>query len=113
MAARIAAVRAADADGQATPARKRDDGEPGTHLQTAYDAALSRTTPAPLAPGQRIGPRPWITRGQPIEAYSDAELLRLAHWIRSDDALRTEDDLLMAMSPEPGFHPAATNFPAR
>jgi hypothetical protein len=27
--------------------------------------------------------------GYPIDTYSDAELLGLAQWIRSDDALRT------------------------
>jgi len=103
IAAHNAAVRSADEDEQATLARDRDDGEPGTHLQTAYEAALSRTTPAPLAPGQRIGPRPWITRGQPIEAYSDAELLRLAQWIRS------EDELLMEMMRELGFQRRGKN----
>jgi hypothetical protein len=30
----------------------------------------------------------------PIDTYSDAEILRLAQWIRSDDVLQTEDELL-------------------
>ena len=73
----------------------------------------TRTTPAPPAPGQRIGPRPWIIRGQPIEAYSDAELLRLAQWIRSDDILRTEDELLQEMMRELGFQRRGKNVVAR
>ena len=90
-----------------------DDGEPGRLVQTADEAALSRTTPAPPAPGHRIGPRPWIIRGQPIEAYSDAELLRLAEWIRSDDILRTQDELLQEMMRELGFQRRGKNVVAR
>jgi very-short-patch-repair endonuclease len=107
------AVRAADEGAQATLARDAEDGEPGTVLQTAYEAALSRTAHAPPAPAQRIGPRPWITRGQPIEAYSDAELLKLAQWIRSDDILRTEDELLQEMVRELGFQRRGKNVVAR
>ena len=108
-----AAVRAADEGEQATLARDPDESEPGTLLQTAYEAALSRTTPAPPALGQRIGPRPWITPGQPIEAYSDAELLKLAQWIRSDDILRTQDELLQEMMRELGFQRRGKNVVAR
>jgi very-short-patch-repair endonuclease len=108
-----AAVRAADQGEQTTLARDPDDGEPGTLSQTAYQAAPSRTTPAPPAPAQRTGPRPWIIRGQPIEAYSDAELLRLAQWIRSDDILRTEDELLQEMMRELGFQRRGKNVVAR
>jgi hypothetical protein len=82
-------------------------------LPTVNQAALSRTTPAPPASGQRIGPRPWIIRGQPIEAYSDAELLRPAQWIRSDDILRTEDELLQEMMRELGFQRRGKNVVAR
>ena len=108
-----AAVRAADEGEQATLARDPDESEPGTLLQTAYQAALSRTTPAPPALGQRISPRPWITPGQPIEAYSDAELLKLAQWIRSDDILRTQDELLQEMMRELGFQRRGKNVVAR
>jgi very-short-patch-repair endonuclease len=113
IAAYHAAVRAADEGEQATLVRDPDDGEPGTLLQTAHEAALSRTTPASPAPGQRIGPRPWITRGQPIEAYSDTELLRLAQWMRSDDILRTQDELLQEMMRELGFQRRGKNVVAR
>jgi very-short-patch-repair endonuclease len=112
IAAYHAAVRAADEGGQATLVRDPDDG-PGTLLQTAYEAALSRTAPAPPMSAQRIGPRPWITHGQPIEAYSDAELLKLAHWIRSDDILRTQDELLQEMMRELGFQRRGKNVVAR
>jgi very-short-patch-repair endonuclease len=113
IAAYHAAVQAADEGEQDALAHDPDDGEPGTLLQTAYEAALSRTTPAPPAPGQRMGPRPWIIRGQPIEAYSDTELLRLAQWIRSDDILRTEDELLQEMMHELGFQRRGKNVVAR
>jgi hypothetical protein len=89
------------------------ENEPGKLLQTAYEAALSRTTPAPSAPGQRTGQRRWITHGQPIEAYSDAELLALAKWIRSDDILRTEDELLQEMMHELGFQRRGKNVVRR
>ena len=82
-------------------------------MQTSYEAALSRITPAPPAPEQRLGPRPRITRGQPIEAYSDAELLRLAQWIRTDDVLRTQDELLQEMMRELGFQRRGKNVVAR
>jgi hypothetical protein len=58
-------------------------------------------------------PRPWISRGQPIDAYSDAELLKLAQWIRSDDILRTEDELLQEMMRELGFQRRSKNVVTR
>jgi very-short-patch-repair endonuclease len=104
------AVRDAD---QGTLVRDTEDGELTTRLQTAFEAALSRTTGTLPTSGQRIGPRPWIIRGQPIDAYSDAELLKLAQWIRSDDALRTEDELLQEMMRELGFQRRGRNVVAR
>ena len=97
----------------ATLVRDADVGEPTARLQTAYEAALSRITPAPPTPGQRIGPCPSITRGGPIDTYTDAELLRLAQWIRSDDVLRTEDELLQEMMRELGFQRRGKNVVAR
>jgi very-short-patch-repair endonuclease len=90
-----------------------DEGEPTTGLRTAYEAALSRIRPVPSAPGQRLGPRPWIAPGCPIDTYSDAELIRLAQWIRSDDALRTRDELLQEMMRELGFQRRGKNVVAR
>ena len=84
--------------------------QPPARLQTSYEAALSRLTPAP---GQHRGPRPPVLSGQPIEAYSDAGLLSLARWITADDALRTEDELLQEMMRELGFQRRGKNVVAR
>ncbi len=54
-----------------------------------------------------------VSRGNPIETYSDAELLSIARWIRSDDALRTEDELLQEMMKELGFQRRGKNVVAR
>jgi len=113
IAAYHSAVRDVDEGEQAMLVHDADDGDPATRLQTAYEAALSRTTPASATPGHRVGPRPWISRGQPIDAYSDTELLRLAQWIRSDDVLRTEDELLQEMMHELGFQRRGKNVVAR
>jgi very-short-patch-repair endonuclease len=101
-----------DADGgQPTAAERRtgDSPTPG-RLPTTYQAAVSRTVPAA---GQRTGPRPWIIPGQLIDAYSETELIDLARWIRSDDALRTEDELLREMMHELGFQKRGKNIVAR
>jgi very-short-patch-repair endonuclease len=117
------AVRDADDSGPATrdirrpapvtPMGDLDDGEPPARLQTSYERALSRITPAPPAPNQRLGQRPPIARGYPIDTYSDAELRRLAQWIRSDDVLRTQDELLQEMMRELGFQRRGRNVVAR
>ena len=114
------ALRDADAEEPATqrqvpaaPVRHAREAEGTMPLQTAYGAALTRITPQPPAAGQRKGPRPWITPGYPIDTYSDAELLSLAHWIRSDDALRTQDELLQEMMRELGFQRRGKNVVAR
>jgi very-short-patch-repair endonuclease len=90
-----------------------DQGEPATRLPTAYEAAQFRSAPTPPAPGQRTGARPWITRGLPIDDYSDAELVGLARWISSDDVLRTEDELLQEMMRELGFQRRGRKVVAR
>ena len=116
------AVRDAD-DGTATPdlrwqapaapVRHAEDAEPTRRLQTPYDVAPSRITPGPPAPGQRKSPRPWLVPGYPIDTYSDTELLNLARWIRSDDALRTQEELLQEMMRELGFQRRGKNVVAR
>ncbi len=105
------AVRDAEADRHGTLVR--DGGEPATRHQTSYEAAPSQTGPAAPAARQRAGSRPWIASGQPIDAYSDAELLKLAEWIRTDDVLRTEDELLQEMMRELGFQRRGKNVVAR
>src|SRR6185437_12688046 len=95
---------------ETAPARGTGEGALADHLPTAYETALSRVaSPA----GQRTGPRPWILPGQPIDVYSDAELISLAQWIRSDDGLRTEDELLHEMMNELGFQRRGRNVVAR
>ena len=113
IAAYQAAVRGADEDDLAIDEQDAAEDEPGTPLRTMYEAALSRAIPAPSARNQRIDPRPWITPGQPIDAYSDSELLSLAQWIRSDDLLRTQDELLHEMMRELGFQRRGKNVVAR
>jgi very-short-patch-repair endonuclease len=97
-------------DSQAAPTVRSGHRESTAGLPTSYQAALSRVTPAA---GQRKGPRPPVTAGLSIEAYSDAELASLARWIRTDDALRTEDELLQEMMRELGFQRRGKNVVAR
>jgi very-short-patch-repair endonuclease len=117
------AVRDADGDERATgdsrqqaPAsvvRPAHEAEGTTYPQSGFKTALSPVTPEPPALGQREGPRPWVSPGYPIETYSDTELLNLARWIRSDDALRTQDELLQEMMRELGFQRRGKNVVTR
>jgi hypothetical protein len=107
------ATRGTRRQAPATPVHGADEAEGFTRLQTTYEAALSHRTPEPPAAEQRKGPRPWIVPGYPIDTYSDAELLNLAQWIRSDDALRTHDELLQEMMRELGFQRRGKNVVAR
>lgn len=90
-----------------------DEGESITPLHSTYEAALSRLPTGSPWPEQRRRARPPITPGYSIEAYSDTELLQLAQWIKSDDALRTEDELLQSMMRELGFQRRGKNVVAR
>ena len=56
--------------------------------------------------------RPFIYPGQAINAYSNDDLDRLARWIRSDDVLRTEEELLTEMMRELGFQRRGKNVVA-
>ena len=107
------ATRDARRQAPARPVHDVEVAEGATRLQTTYEAALSRITPETPTAGQRKGPRPWILPGYPIDTYSDAELLNLAQWIRSDDALRTQDELLQEMMRELGFQRRGKNVVAR
>jgi very-short-patch-repair endonuclease len=114
------ALRAADADPApddsrrpppatvAQPAAEAEAEGITTYPQTAHETALSWN-----ALGPRKGPRPWVTPGYPIEDYSDADLLNLARWIRSDDALRTQDELLQELMRELGFQRRGKNVVTR
>ncbi len=55
-----------------------------------------------VAPRER-GPRPPVTPGQPIGAYSDDQLDDLAEWIASDGVARDEDALVEALREELGL----------
>jgi very-short-patch-repair endonuclease len=63
-------------------------------LDPSNDAAtLTTTAGAPAL--ERTGPRPQIRRGDPITSYSHAQLVRLISWIKSDDIVRTDEELLL------------------
>jgi len=61
------------------------------------------------APMRNVLLDPHLVPGQPIGAYSDRQLERLARWIRSDEVLRTQDELLDAMMWELGFQRRGKN----
>jgi very-short-patch-repair endonuclease len=110
------ALHAADDSDQArrqelaTTNRSTSEQQSASHLKTTFESALPRYAPVTA---ERHGPRPPLLWGQPIEAYSDAELLTLARWITTDDALRTEDELLQEMMRELGFQRRGKNVAAR
>jgi very-short-patch-repair endonuclease len=51
----------------------------------------------------RQGQRPPISRYEPIDAYTQAQLVQLVRWIKSDDLIRTEDELVIETMRELGF----------
>jgi very-short-patch-repair endonuclease len=51
----------------------------------------------------REGPKPTVYYGEPIDTYSQKQLVRLAKWIESDGMLRTEDELLADMMFQLGY----------
>ncbi len=61
----------------------------------------------------RSSPRPGVPAGYAIDSYSDYELRELISWIRSDDVLRTEDELLTELMRELGFQRRGKNVVAR
>jgi very-short-patch-repair endonuclease len=84
-------------------ARRRDaegpeafDDEEGTLIPDASPAEID-------ARATRVGNRPMAPRGKQIGEYSQAQLVKLARWIESDDHLRTKDELLEEMMRELGF----------
>jgi very-short-patch-repair endonuclease len=48
-------------------------------------------------------PRPNVPRGRPISEYTQDQLRALARWVRSDGVLRTDDELLTAMTTDLRF----------
>jgi very-short-patch-repair endonuclease len=94
------AVLAADEDKLASPASA-----PRPRYESPQADLHSATS--------RVASRPYVVPGYPIEEYSDFDLRRLATWIRSDDVLRTEDELLAEMMRELGFQRRGKNVVAR
>ncbi len=75
---------------------------------TTPTTAEAPTAPAPL---RRNGKMP-ILPGYAIDEYTDEELVQLIRWIESDDALRTEDELLATAITELGFQRRGTKIVA-
>jgi very-short-patch-repair endonuclease len=53
---------------------------------------------------ERRGPRPRTTSGLSIDLYQSSDLIELADWIESDGRLLTEDEVLLQLMAELGFH---------
>lgn len=63
------------------------------------------TDPAPSMRMTRVrGPRPMITAGLPLAAYTDDQLDEIAAWIASDGALRSDDEMVLALREELNIH---------
>lgn len=91
----------AEVPGSATP----DAQEPptGTGEPDADGGpADGSTDPTPSVARER-GPRPAVTPGLPIGAYSDDELDDLAAWIDSDGVERDQDALMATLREELGL----------
>jgi len=92
----LSAYESAVADADAKDRGEKTEMKP----RTARGPAETDGTHAP--PAKRNG-RPPLRRGLQIDEYRPADLVRLIHWIESDDILRTEDELLVAAIAELGF----------
>jgi len=85
----------------AVEAAEREDADEPT--DAAHFPALASVETSGALPPSRKGPRPPLRRGQPIDAYSRAQLVRLVQWIESDELIRTEDELVVETMRELGF----------
>ena len=65
---------------------------------------------APPPPEARRAPRPAVPLREKIDEYSRRELDALIRWIKSDDQLRTDDQLLDEMVLELGFKRRGTRI---
>jgi very-short-patch-repair endonuclease len=65
---------------------------------------------AEVAVPSRKGSRPLLRRGQPIDTYKQAQLVRLVRWIESDELIRTKDDLVLETIRELGFQRRGTKI---
>ena len=76
-------------------------------------SARPESAPPGAVANSRSWPRPGVPAGYAIDSYSDYELGELIGWIRSDDVLRTEDELLTELMRELGFQRRGKNVVAR
>ena len=75
---------------------------------------LGQTEGRPEEPAPSIArdKRPSAIRGQPIQEYSQKNLVDLVRWIESDTLLRTEEQLLVDLMNELGFQRRGTRIEA-
>ncbi|WP_324650595.1 hypothetical protein [Georgenia sp. H159] len=82
------------------PAEADDEDPPGVSPDASVGSEGGR---GPASAARERGPRPPVTPGLPIGAYSDDELDDLAAWIDSDGIERDRDALVAALREELGL----------
>jgi len=88
-------------------AAREDTGEPHD-LPRVFERAPREVVE--VATPSRQGSRPLLRRGQPIDTYTQAQLVRLVRWIESDELIRTKDDLVLETIRELGFQRRGTKI---
>jgi very-short-patch-repair endonuclease len=106
--------RAQEAYRQAVTAAdlRRDGGEPDGPPAPAPGGDTPPPPPSAPDSGAR-SPRPPVEPGWGIDEYHDSELTALIHWIRSDDRLRTDEELLKELMRELGFQRRGSKIEVR
>jgi very-short-patch-repair endonuclease len=90
-----------DAYKRAVEAADREDTGETDDLPRVFNRAPSGAV-EDVVPS-RQGSRPLLRRGQPIDTYKQAQLVRLVRWIESDELIRTKDELVLETMRELGF----------
>jgi very-short-patch-repair endonuclease/DNA polymerase III delta prime subunit len=85
---------------RAVEAADREDAGETDELPQVFARSPRQLDPAMPA---RKGPFPPVSPGQPIDWYTQEQLVRLVRWIESDELIRTEDELLLETMRELGF----------
>lgn len=80
-----------------------DDEETGETDELPRLFATAPQKQPQIVAATRQGPRPPLRRGQPIDTYTQAQLVRLVRWIESDEQIRTQDELVLEMMRELRF----------
>ena len=106
----------------------RDPDREIARVKAAYEAALAQTegdgvppdlveareaVQAPVSAHVRDQRRPSVPSDQPIDYYTDSQLIGLARWIVSDGRLRSDDELVQEMMGELGFSRRGAKIMAR